>query len=149
MRVSLIYDDTKGFNPSIAAIVASVTEIAQENLKRAAYSAKGAAKENIASFPAVDTGQYLDSVRVIEPGGEDLGVRASEHEAYVAANTHRKSDGNDYTWYQENGPASFGGERSKPRDITGRHCLRNAGTAIDGMYPYVKFGSVRPVNPGG
>ena len=142
MRVSLIYDDTKGFNPSIAAIVASVTEIAQENLKRAAYSAKGAAKENIASFPAVDTGQYLDSVRVIEPGGKDLDTEASEYEAYVAANTHRKSDGNDYTWYQENGPAS-------EKDPKGRHCLRNAGTAIDGMYPYVKFGSVRPVKPGG
>lgn len=118
------------------ALLAGLIAGAQQELVAAATSGQIEAQHLAEQYR--DTGELDMHIHAVYPNQDDpVSGRAGPMEAFVVMTAHRKSDGRNYAWFQENGPAG------KEAGRGGRHHLATTGYHLAHDFPKVEVGGVR------
>lgn len=116
--------------------MAALLAKAQESLVAAATKGQIEAQRLAAQYR--DTGELDMHIRAVYPNSDDaVAGHAGPSQAFVVIDAHRKSDGKNYGWFQENGPAG------KEAGLYGRHHLATTGYHLAQDFPNVEVGEVR------
>ena len=119
-----------------AALLSGLLAGAQQNLVAAAT--QGQIEAQYLAEQYRDTGELDMHIHAVYPNQDDpVAGRAGSASAFVVIDAHRKSDGKNYGWFQENGPAG------KEAGLDGRHHLATAGYHLAHDFPNVEVGEVR------
>lgn len=121
------------------ALLAGLIAKGQEDLVAAATQGQIEAKRLAEQYR--DTGELDMHIHAVYPNQDDpVAGRVGPTEAFVVIDAHRKSDGKNYGWFQENGPAG------KEAGLHGRHHLATTGYHLAHDFPNIEVGEVRRGN---